>query len=81
MVAGNFNARSGATSKIPPSQRIAFTATFSNPSVDLHWFVDEHYIGASKSGGSVFWPLDKGKHRIVCSDGKGKSRAVAISVK
>jgi len=63
------------------NQRIPFTATFGNPSADLHWFVDDHYIGASKSGGSVFWPLGKGTHRIVCSDGKGKSRVAAISVK
>ncbi|MEI6178862.1 MAG: penicillin-binding protein 1C, partial [Verrucomicrobiota bacterium] len=25
------------------NQRIPFTATFSNPSVDLHWFVDDQY--------------------------------------
>ena len=63
------------------NQRIPFTATFSNSSADLHWFVNDNYIGASKSGGTVFWPLGKGTHRIVCSDGNGKSRLVAISVK
>ena len=63
------------------NQRIPFTATSGNPVADLHWFVDDQYVGVSKSGTSVFWPLSKGKHRIVCSDASGRNRAVAISVK
>jgi membrane carboxypeptidase/penicillin-binding protein PbpC len=62
-------------------QRIPFTANFSNSSADLHWFVNDGFIGASKSGGTIFWPLSKGRHRIVCSDAKGGSSCVVISVK
>ena len=65
----------------PQNQRIPCTANFSNSSADLHWFVNDNYIGASKSGGTIFWPLRKGRHRIVCADTNGKSRAVVISVK
>jgi penicillin-binding protein 1C len=64
----------------PDSQRIPFTATTGNPA-DLHWFVNDSYLGTSKSGGTIFWPLSKGTHRVVCSDTQGASRSVRISVK
>ncbi|MCX6878264.1 MAG: penicillin-binding protein 1C [Verrucomicrobia bacterium] len=65
----------------PQQQRIPFTANFSNASADLHWFVNDQYLGASKSGETLFWSLSKGQHRIVCADPKGKSRGVVISVR
>ncbi len=65
----------------PDAQRIPFTATSGNPAADLHWFVNDSPIGASKSGGTIFWPLSKGTHRVVCSDTKGASRSVSILVK
>ena len=63
------------------NQRIPLTASFSNASADLHWFVNDHYVGASKSGGTLFWPLSKGQHHIVCADPRGRSRDVHISVR
>jgi membrane carboxypeptidase/penicillin-binding protein PbpC len=62
-------------------QRIPFIATSSHSSSDLHWFVNDNYIGASPSGEPLFWPITKGSHRIVCSDSHGASRSVQISVK
>ena len=64
----------------PDSQRIPFTANTGN-AADLHWFVNDSYLGTSKSGGTIFWPLSKGTHRVVCSDTQGASRSVRISVK
>jgi membrane carboxypeptidase/penicillin-binding protein PbpC len=49
--------------------------------VDLHWFVNDQYLGTSKSGGNLFWSLRKGTHRIVCTDPSGKSQDVVISVR
>lgn len=63
------------------NQRIPFIATSSRSSAELHWFVNDRYIGASPSGEPLFWPLAKGTHRIVCSDSHGTSRSVRISVK
>lgn len=63
------------------NQRIAFTANTGNASTDLHWFVNDCYVGASKSGEPFFWPLSKGAHRVVCSDTQGASRSVRISVR
>ena len=65
----------------PQHQRIPFTANSSNPAADLHWFVNDQYLGASKSGETLFWPLAKGSHRIVCADPNGRSRRVVISVR
>ena len=62
-------------------QRIPLTASFSDSSAALHWFVNDAYLGASTSGGAIFWPLSKGRHRIVCSAENGKSCAVVISVR
>ncbi|MEI6675261.1 MAG: penicillin-binding protein 1C [Verrucomicrobiota bacterium] len=62
-------------------QRIPFTAKSANAAADLHWFVNDSYIGAAKSGDTVFWPLSKGTHRVVCSDTQGTNRSVRISVK
>jgi penicillin-binding protein 1C len=63
------------------NQRIPFTANFNYPSAILHWFVNDSFIGTSKSGEAIFWSLSKGRHRIVCSDTKGGSCGVVISVK
>jgi len=63
------------------NQRIPFVANFSNSSAILHWFVNDGYIGTSRSGEAIFWHLSQGKQRIVCSDGKGKNCGVFISVK
>jgi penicillin-binding protein 1C len=62
-------------------QRIPFSARSGHAAAELHWFVNDSYIGAAKSGGTVFWPLSKGTHRVVCSDARGASRSVRISVK
>lgn len=63
------------------NQRIPFTAKSGDPTADLHWFVNDSYIGASKTGEAVFWPLRRGTHRVACSDTRGASRSVRISVK
>ena len=65
----------------PDNQRIPFTANTGNAAADLHWFVNDSYLGTSKSGGTIFWPLSKGTHRVVCSDTQGASRSVRISVR
>jgi penicillin-binding protein 1C len=62
-------------------QRIPFAANCGDSAADIHWFVNDRYVGASKSGDPLFWPLSKGVHRVVCSDTGGVSRSVQISVK
>jgi penicillin-binding protein 1C len=62
-------------------QSIPLTATAGNPAATLHWYVNDQYIGASRSGGTLFWDLRAGTHRVVCSDTRGASRSIRISVK
>jgi penicillin-binding protein 1C len=62
-------------------QRIPLTATAGDSSATLHWFVNDAYIGGSRSGGTVFWDLRTGTHRVVCSDSSGASRSIRIVVK
>lgn len=62
-------------------QRIPLTATAGDPAAALHWFVNDQYIGESRSGGTLFWDLRPGSHRVVCSDARGASRTVRISVR
>jgi len=65
----------------PRNQRIPLSASFTNASTDLHWFVNDTYLGATKSGDTIFWPLSKGRHRIVCADTNGRNCRVVITVK
>lgn len=62
-------------------QRIPLTATAADATSALHWFVDDTYLGESRSGETIFWPLSAGTHRIVCSDSRGASRSVRITVR
>jgi penicillin-binding protein 1C len=61
-------------------QSIPLTATADDPAATLHWFVNDEYLGTSQSGGTLFWNLRPGTHRIVCSDTRGASRTVRITV-
>jgi len=63
------------------NQRIPFSAKCGSASSDLHWFVNDRYVGVSKSGSTLFWPLSKGSHHVVCCDTRGASRSVRITVK
>ncbi|MCU0782400.1 MAG: hypothetical protein MUF04_15075 [Akkermansiaceae bacterium] len=61
-------------------QSIPLTATAGDPAATLHWFVNDQYIGQSRSGDTLFWELRVGAHRLVCSDTRGASRSVRIVV-
>lgn len=62
-------------------QRIPLTATSGDPSATLHWFVNDSSIGGTRSGGTIFWDLRAGTHRVVCSDSRGASRSIRIVVR
>ncbi len=47
---------------------------------DLHWFVDDRYVGQARGGTPLSWRLTRGTHRIVCSDPAGRSDLVTIEV-
>ncbi len=46
----------------------------------LHWFVDDALLASARPDQRIFWPLARGRHRIVCSDAAGRTAAVVIHV-
>jgi penicillin-binding protein 1C len=46
----------------------------------LYWFVDGRPWAATCGEDSVFWPLAKGNHTIVCATSRGRTDKVAITV-
>ena len=47
----------------------------------LYWFVDGALFATSAPLEHTFWPLERGTHSIVCSDGAGRSSSVVVTVK
>ena len=62
------------------AQRLALEAGSDRADETLHWFVDDRPVGKSRSGESLFWPLERGAHQIVCSSVRGPSDCVRIVV-
>ncbi|MCF7838938.1 MAG: hypothetical protein K9N49_09950, partial [Candidatus Marinimicrobia bacterium] len=64
----------------PDTQQLALNAVSDGPGETLHWFVNDRYLGAVASGETLFWPLERGTHQIVCSTGHGADDRVRIAV-
>ncbi|HOY59449.1 MAG TPA: penicillin-binding protein 1C [Verrucomicrobiota bacterium] len=62
------------------AQRLALDAATDRAGDPLHWFVDDRPVGRSRVGQPLFWPIERGKHRIVCSTLGGASECVQITV-
>ncbi len=62
------------------AQRLALEAGSDRTGEILHWFVDDRPVGKSRSGETLFWPLERGAHQIVCSSVRGPSDRVQITV-
>lgn len=66
---------SGRASKI-----LQFSARGSSEIEKLYWFLDGHFIGVREGHQTIAWPMKKGHHELVVSDGKGTSEVVKFSV-
>jgi len=62
------------------AQRLALDAASDRAGDPLHWFVDDRPVGRARVGQPLFWPLERGAHRIVCSTLGGVSDCVRITV-
>jgi len=62
------------------AQRLALDAATDRAGDPLHWFVDDRPVGRSRVGQPLFWPIERGQHRIVCSTLGGASDCVRITV-
>lgn len=61
-------------------QQVSLEAASGVGGESLHWFVNDRYLGMSRPGVPVFWPLQRGSFQIVCSDNRGASDRVQIAV-
>lgn len=62
------------------SQQIALEAASDRAGEWLHWFVDDRPVGRSRAGEPLFWPLERGEHRIACSTVRGPGDCIRIAV-
>ena len=62
------------------AQRVPLTVTGPEPGEPLHWFVNDRPVGVSRAGETLFWPLERGAHQIVCSTACGVSDRIRIVV-
>ena len=46
----------------------------------VHWFVDGALYRTSSPMEQTFWPLQRGTHKVVCSDESGRSASAVIHV-
>ena len=63
-----------------PAQRLAFTGASDRPGELLYWFVNDRPVGRSRPGEPLFWPLERGRHQIVCSTDRGLGDHIQIAV-
>lgn len=77
-------ARGSVYRRMPPgaadAQRLALEAASDRAGETIHWFVDDRAVGQSRPGEKLFWPLERGRHQIVCSTARGVGDQVQIAV-
>lgn len=62
------------------AQHLALEAAGDRAGETLHWFVNDQPVGRARPGETLFWPLKRGTHQIVCSTARGLSDHVQIAV-
>ncbi|MBS3762465.1 MAG: penicillin-binding protein 1C [Planctomycetes bacterium] len=66
-------------SSVSGDQRLALLA---DAAVDrVFWFVDDRFVVSGPPLEKVFWEMEFGRHRIACSDEKGRTACVTITVR
>ncbi|MBU4459997.1 MAG: penicillin-binding protein 1C [Verrucomicrobia bacterium] len=73
-VAGSVYRRLGG-----PSERIPLAAA-AESGERLWWFVDDRPLASVAPGEPLLWPLEAGRHILVCADASGRSDRVPITV-
>jgi len=61
-------------------QKLALLANASFDADKLYWFVNDTFFATSAVGERLFWPMEKGKHKITCVDKQGRSSFIRIAV-
>ena len=76
-------ARDSAYRRLPEAsdwQQLALNAASDRAGETLHWFVNDRPVGRTRAGEPLFWPMERGRHEIVCATASGLSDRVRILV-
>jgi membrane carboxypeptidase/penicillin-binding protein PbpC len=75
----------GATFMIDPTLRPEFQTlplrATGGSAGELEWFVDGAPVGTAARGGTLRWPLARGRHAIAVRDASGREAATRIEVR
>jgi penicillin-binding protein 1C len=75
----------GATYMIDPTLRPEFQTlplrATGGSAGELRWFVDGLAVGTAAPGGTVRWPLERGRHAIAVRDASGREASTRIEVR
>ncbi|HTB06055.1 MAG TPA: penicillin-binding protein 1C, partial [Bacteroidia bacterium] len=63
------------------SHKIMLKCNAMNDVSIIYWYVNDHYLGKSKPEESMFFTPDAGSVKISCTDDKGRTANVKISVR
>jgi penicillin-binding protein 1C len=63
------------------SHELKLKCSASNDVSQVYWYVNDKYIARSKPDDAVFFKPDDGRLKISCTDDKGRTANVHISVK
>jgi len=63
------------------SHQLKLKCNASNDVNEVYWYVNDKYIAKSKPADAVFFTPDNGNLKISCTDDKGRTAHVHISVK
>jgi penicillin-binding protein 1C len=69
-----YQIRAGAQDPIP------FTAASDADDRNVHWFVDDAYVGVTPSSGTLFWPARPGRFVVRAVDDLGRTQTRALRV-
>ena len=62
-------------------QKILFKASVSLESGKVHWFLDNRLYATADAGENIFYPPERGVHKLMCVDALGRSSKVVFEVK
>ncbi len=65
--------------RAPGDNTLVLRADATGPH-DLHWFVDDTWLGVSAPNVPLHWALQRGPHVIACADTRGHTDALRITV-
>lgn len=61
-------------------QRLMLKCSAENGTTEVYWYVDKKFVAKATPHETVVWEAQKGMHTITCSDNRGRSRKITVSV-